>query len=310
MPPVSPGGGSGARGLCIEARGVRRQAGSVSLLHGVTFTAYPGEVVALIGPSGAGKSTLLHCLNGYTPPDAGRVLYDGEDLYGARTRLARITGYVPQDDVVHASLTVESTLTYSMRLRQPAAALDAVCARVDEVLDLVGLTDRRHLKVARLSGGQRKRVCIGIELVADPGVLFLDEPTSGLDPALEEKMMTLFQSLARAGRTVLLTTHVMDSIDRVDHVSLLYSGRLAFFGSPAQALAYFRVNTMPDTYRRLGEESPDTWQARFQTSPLAEQARHRPRTARDGTDAVPAAVAPADPVEALLAKLEKEIHGG
>jgi ABC-type multidrug transport system ATPase subunit len=299
------------KGLSIEARRVCRTAGRVSLLSGVTLMALPGEVVALVGPSGAGKSTLLHCLNGNRAPDTGSVLYDGCDLYADRDLYLRHIGFVPQDDVVHLSLTAEASLTYALRLRRPELDSGAVEARVTEVLERLELTARRGLRVERLSGGQRKRVSIGMELVASPAALFLDEPTSGLDPALEEKMMDLFRSLAGEGRTLMVTTHVMDSLAQVDHLAVLYSGNLAFFGPPARALGYFGVGECSALFRRLPERSPAEWAEAFASGADAKAAALRTAPApRDGA-APPAAGAPPAPAagpEATIDAIERELE--
>lgn len=243
----------------IDARRVGVDIGRVRLLSGVSLVARPGEVVALLGPSGAGKSTLLSCLNGQRRPDTGVVLYSGEDLFSGRQRYVRAIGHVPQDDVVHLSLSVEACLVYALRLRLPELPDEEVIKRVHTVLDQLELAPRRDLLVGRLSGGQRKRVSIGVELVASPVVMFLDEPTSGLDPALEERMMDLFATLAREKRTLMLTTHVMDSLTRVDQLALLYSGRLVFYGPPASALAYFKVDEPKGLFARLPEKAPGEW---------------------------------------------------
>lgn len=268
---------SDSQGLRIDARGVSRSAGSVRLLTSIQFTVLPGEAVALLGPSGAGKSLLLHCLNGYRRPDEGTVLYDGLDPYEDPERFRYRVGYVPQEDIVHTSLAVDRTLDYALRLRRPDLDDGAVARRVDEVIDLLDLQQRRHVQVSRLSGGQRKRVSVGVELVAQPGVLFLDEPTSGLDPGMEERMMDLFRSLARQGRSVLLTTHAMESLDRVDQVALLYSGFLVFFGPVARLLEHFEVTEVGDAFRKLPNRSPFEWARHFTASSLAALAVERPR---------------------------------
>jgi len=197
--------------LPVEARGVTIRAGFKTIVSSVSFSARAGEVLAILGPSGAGKSTLFKTLNGSAAPGSGQVLYGGGDLYAKYDEFRARIGYVPQDDILHDALTPFDVLYYTGRLRMPAAAEDDVTGRVEEVLADGGALGARPRAGETPERRQRKRVNLGVELMTSPEVLFLDEPTSGLDPQLEEKMMELFQQLARGGRTVLVTTHVTES---------------------------------------------------------------------------------------------------
>ena len=166
--------------------------GTVRLLDGVSLTIRPNEFVGLLGPSGAGKSTLMDALNGMRPATAGQVLVNSLDLYRHLDSLKQQIGYVPQDDIIHRELTVYRTLYYVAKLRLSRdVSAEEVNRIVSEVMDLTGLSERRNVPVSQLSGGQRKRVSIAVELITKPSVIFLDEPTSGLDPATEEKIMLL-----------------------------------------------------------------------------------------------------------------------
>ncbi len=222
------------------------------ILRDVSLSVYPREFVALVGGSGAGKSTLLNAMSGFAPAD-GRVLVNGEDLYDNFAAYRSILGYVPQDDIIHGLLPVRSALTYAARLRLPDAAPSEIDARVNKVLAEVEMNDHAEKQVARLSGGQRKRVSIASELLAEPGLFFLDEPTSGLDPGLEKKMMYTMRRLADGGRTVLLVTHATANIDQCTQVAFMADGRLTYFGPPQEALGFFGATDFADIYTRLSQ---------------------------------------------------------
>ncbi len=236
------------------------------ILNDVCLSIYPREFVALVGGSGAGKSTLMKALSGVTPA-SGQVLVNGEDLYANFAAYRSILGYVPQDDIVHQHLTVTGALDYAARLRLPDATPAEIKARIDDVLGQVELKQHAAKVVHQLSGGQRKRVSIAVELLADPGLFFLDEPTSGLDPGLEKKMMHTLRRLADAGRTIILVTHATANIDQCDHVAFMADGKLAFYGPPKEALNFFNAHDFADIYSRLNypidpvqNPAPPQWQ--------------------------------------------------
>src|SRR5207245_1027548 len=193
----------------IDAQSLKKIGNNnITLLNNISIVVPPRKFIALVGGSGAGKSTLMDALNGLRPAQQGKVLYNGQDYYRNIATFSTQLGYVPQDDIVHRDLTVERALYYAAKLRLPSDfTKEQIKWRIDEVLEDVDMTDRRNLLVSKLSGGQRKRVSIALELLANPGVFFLDEPTSGLDPGLDRKMMTLLRRLADRGRTVILVTH-------------------------------------------------------------------------------------------------------
>ncbi len=226
---------------------------NVILLNDISLVIPPRKFVALVGGSGAGKSTLMDALNGLRPAHSGTVLYNGVDYYHNLAAFSTQLGYVPQDDIVHRDLTVERALYYAAKLRLPSDfTKEQIKWRIDEVLEDVEMTERRSLLVSKLSGGQRKRVSIALELLANPGVFFLDEPTSGLDPGLDRKMMTLLRRLADRGRTVILVTHATNNINACDSVCFLaQGGRLAYFGPPNEAKAYFEKADFAEIYSTL-----------------------------------------------------------
>ncbi|MGZ6367631.1 MAG: ATP-binding cassette domain-containing protein, partial [Ktedonobacteraceae bacterium] len=234
---------------------------NVILLNDISLVIPPRKFVALVGGSGAGKSTLMDALNGLRPAHNGTVLYNGVDYYHNLAAFSTQLGYVPQDDIVHRDLTVERALYYAAKLRLPSDfTKEQIKWRIDEVLEDVEMTERRSLLVSKLSGGQRKRVSIALELLANPGVFFLDEPTSGLDPGLDRKMMTLLRRLADRGRTVILVTHATNNINACDSVCFLaQGGRLAYFGPPNEAKAYFEKADFAEIYSTLEptKDQPD-----------------------------------------------------
>jgi ABC-type multidrug transport system ATPase subunit/pSer/pThr/pTyr-binding forkhead associated (FHA) protein len=244
------------------------------LLNDISLVIPPRKFVALVGGSGAGKSTLMDALNGLRPAQQGTVLYNGKDYYHHLAAFSTQLGYVPQDDIIHRDLTVEKALYYAAKLRLPSdMTKEQIKERIDEVLEDVDLKGRRHLLVSKLSGGQRKRVSIALELLANPSVFFLDEPTSGLDPGLDRKMMTLLRNLADKGHTIVLVTHATNNINSCDYICFLAAGgHLAYFGPPNEAKTYFGKTDFAEIYSALepteaNPNIPAEAEARFKASP-------------------------------------------
>ncbi|HEY3027591.1 MAG TPA: FHA domain-containing protein, partial [Pyrinomonadaceae bacterium] len=230
----------------------RSGGGKIKLLDDIDLTIQPNEFVGLLGPSGAGKSTLMDSLNGMRPATSGHVLINNLDLYQHLDSLKQSIGYVPQEDIIHRELTVYRTLYYVARLRLSRdVSTQEIDQIVNEVMDVTGLSERRDVPVAQLSGGQRKRVSIAVELITKPSMIFLDEPTSGLDPATEEKIMKLFRQIAESGRTVILTTHAMENVRLFDKLVVLMRGKLVFYGTPNEALTHVQATSFKDLYDKL-----------------------------------------------------------
>lgn len=249
--------------MALTARKIRVELGGSTILHNIDFEAGDGELIGVLGPSGSGKSTLLLALNGFRPADEGGVQLGGVDLYEKFDELRRDIGYVPQDDIVPTSLDVERVLKYAAELRLPDFSADEREGRVTGVLRKLDMADSRNQRVSTLSGGQRKRVSVGVELLARPAILFADEPTSGLDPALERSLTQSFQNLTEDGSTVVVTTHVMTSLELLDKICLLHGGHLAYFGPVDRIKDYFQVDDYADIYRRLDEHEPRDWRAKY-----------------------------------------------
>jgi len=228
------------------------------ILNDIDISIYPREFIALVGTSGAGKSTLMMALNGFARAD-GQVLVNGTNLYNHFDLYRTMIGYVPQDDIIHKDLTVANALRYAARLRLPPDTTnEEIEQRIDDVLEQVEMLGQKDQVVTSLSGGQRKRVSIAAELLAEPNLFFLDEPTSGLDPGLEKKMMHTLRRLADGGRTIVLVTHATANIVQCDHVCFLSQGRMVYFGPPEEALDFFEVTSgdFADIYAQLDDADP------------------------------------------------------
>jgi ABC-type multidrug transport system ATPase subunit/pSer/pThr/pTyr-binding forkhead associated (FHA) protein len=277
--------------VTLSARGVTVQVARRALIEDISLTIFPGELVGLMGPSGAGKTTLMSALNGYTLPAKGEVLLNGHSLYEHYPRFAPFLGYVPQDDIIHRSLTVGQALYYTARLRLPSDYRKAdIMARVRQVLQELGLEGVEDVLVGSpekrgISGGQRKRVNLAMELLTDPLVLYLDEPTSGLSSEDALLVVRLLRRLADAGRTILLTIHqpgpeVFRLLDNVVVVARdagkPQPGRLVYFG-PAypDAVRFFNPTTAakgstdlsPDeVLRGLAKQPTETWLSHYRAS--------------------------------------------
>jgi ABC-type multidrug transport system ATPase subunit/pSer/pThr/pTyr-binding forkhead associated (FHA) protein len=261
-----------APGVMLLALDLRQQAGRRRvILRNVSLVVEPHEFVAIAGASGSGKSTLLKALSGTRPASGGQVLLNDVPLYQNLDLLRREIGLVPQDDIVHRQLTVESAFSYAARLRLPRTlSAEQRRQRIEEAIDELGLQERRHTLIGRLSGGERKRVSIGVELLTKPPLFFLDEPTSGLDPATGHHTMTLLRKLADQGRTVVISTHVTRDIAMCDKVLFLTrGGRMAFFGTPDEALQYFGVSEIEQVYDLLeSDRDPEEWAQQFRRSEI------------------------------------------
>ncbi len=297
----------------IRARGLTVRAGGRAILDNVSLDIAAGEFIGVLGGSGQGKSTLLNALCGINPPSSGQISIGGIPL-SDRGRLREIgIGYVPQDDIVHKELTVTDAITYSARLRLklPAYQVQALVARV---VSRLGLAEHTAKRVADLSGGQRKRVSIAIELLAKPSVLFLDEPSSGLDPAMEESLMTLLQSLTLTKLTVICTTHVLQKAYLFDRILFLQGGKLVFAGNTDEARQHFLHDANDEV--NLAQSSPieriygllansdkgaSEWEHEFQSSAFANRAfPPLPREAVNKFDEVTSQTLRVGPVKTFL----------
>jgi ABC transport system ATP-binding/permease protein len=234
------------------------------LLSDISLTARPGTLTAVIGGSGAGKSTLARLIAGYTTPSAGSVTFEGHDIHNEYASLRSRIGMVPQDDVVHRQLTVNQALSYAAELRLPPDTSKADRTKVvSQVLEELDLTKHAHTRVDKLSGGQRKRASVALELLTGPSLLMLDEPTSGLDPALDLQVMTMLRQLADAGRVVLVVTHSLSYLDVCDQVLLVApGGKTAYCGPPDGIGDVMGTTNWAKIFSQVGAD-PDEANRRF-----------------------------------------------
>ncbi|HZZ80396.1 MAG TPA: FHA domain-containing protein [Gemmataceae bacterium] len=298
--------------LTLEARAVTVDISRKRLIENISLTIFPGEIVALLGPSGAGKTTLLNALNGYAPPTEGEVTLNHHSLYENYARFAPYIGYVPQEDIIHSQLTVFQALYYTARLRLPEDFGEAdIRTRIAEVIRQLGLEGTEDVLIGSperrgISGGQRKRVNLAMELITDPLLLFLDEPTSGLSSEDALLVMKHLRSLADAGKTVLLTIHQpsLEIFQLLDNLAVIgkdinsqLPGALAYYG-PAypDAIEFFSPSdakpSNPDgVLRGLAGDAVSQWVARYKESPyhrkyIQERAGKKPTGARTVSDAI------------------------
>jgi ABC transport system ATP-binding/permease protein len=260
--------------LRLDACNLVYKVGNLKLLHNISLSVLPEEFVTIVGVSGAGKSTLLNALSGFRPATRGSVFVNGHNLYQNYDAYRTNLGYVPQDDIIHLDLTVQQALDFAARLRLPPDISAPERRRqVQQVLEDLELLEQSKTLVKNLSGGQRKRVSIGVELLTKPSLFFLDEATSGLDPGTELQMMRLLRRMATQGRTVILVTHTTKNLSLSDLVVFLAKGgRVAFFGPPQDALTYFEVQEFDEIYIKVEEErSPEEWALQYQESPYYQQ---------------------------------------
>lgn len=272
----------------VEVRGLNKWVRKdLNILEDISMVLQPREFVVVVGQSGGGKSTLVDAIAGYRPATHGQVLVNGVDVYQNFDAIRNIIGYVPQKDIIHNELTVFEALDYAAQLRMPSdTSKEERHARIHEVLEELDIAHRADVQISGLSGGQQKRVSIGVELLTKPGLFFLDEPSSGLDPGTETALMQLMRRLADQGRTITLITHATKNVLLADKVVFLArGGHMAWFGPPDEALDYFnhyrsererqlRPMEFDDIYALLADSSkgmPEDWAARYEQHPAYQE---------------------------------------
>ncbi|ORB41555.1 ABC transporter ATP-binding protein [Mycobacterium paraseoulense] len=254
-----------ARSGGLEVRNVKYVVDNgKQLLDDISLIARPGTLTAVIGGSGAGKSTLARLVAGYSTPSSGSVTFEGHDIHTEYASLRSRIGMVPQDDVVHRQLTINQALGYAAELRLPPDTSKADRANVvAQVLDELDLTKHADTRVDKLSGGQRKRASVALELLTGPSLLILDEPTSGLDPALDYQVMTMLRQLADAGRVVIVVTHMLSYLDTCDQLLLVApGGKTAYCGPPDQIGAAMGTTNWAKIFTKVGAD-PEEANRRF-----------------------------------------------
>ena len=248
----------------LQLTNVAYKIGSARILDEISLTLFAGELCALIGPSGAGKSTLIKLLLGINEPDAGDILLDGRAIQAGPS-----VGYVPQDDALHVSLKVRQALKHTAKLRLPGLSAAQRERKIKTVCAQLGISDQMGQRIKHLSGGQRKRVSVALEMLVQPTLLILDEPTSGLDPGLEAALMAQFAKLAGSDRIVLVSTHTMQSLSLAQSLLVMHRGCLVYFGSPSDALLFFYVDNFNAIFPQLDTHPVHEWQEKYRLSGMA-----------------------------------------
>jgi ABC-2 type transport system ATP-binding protein len=230
----------------VAVTGLHKSYGSYEALRGIDFEIEAGEVFGLLGPNGAGKTTTVEILEGYRPRDGGAVSVLGEDPQRAGLGWRERIGVVLQSSAMYQNLTVAESL--ALFAGYYARPLD-----LERVIELVGLGEKRRARVRTLSGGQKRRLDLGLGLIGDPEILFLDEPTTGFDPAARHAAWEVIRSLRSLGKTILLTTHYLDEAEQLsDRVAVLREGQIVAIGRPAELSGEAPATEI--RYRRDGEE--------------------------------------------------------
>ncbi|MBP1327098.1 ABC-type multidrug transport system ATPase subunit [Leucobacter exalbidus] len=282
--PATLTGGLEVRGLEFTVEGGKK------LLRDITFDAGRGTLTAIVGPSGAGKSTFARAVSGLTKPSGGQVSFDGVDVHAQYDRAKSMIGMVPQEDVIHGQLKLLPALRYAAKLRLGSDVTPAEReAHVQRALAQLDLEAHIHTRISKLSGGQRKRASVALELLTEPAFLILDEPTSGLDPALDRQLMSEFRALANGGRTVLTITHSVACLDVCDQVLVLVPGGApAFIGSEQSAFAYFNTidwSNIFDLLKNDPQGCADRWLASVEARALAVEHSLKPAQPVPDTEA-------------------------
>lgn len=255
-------------GFSVEANNVCKVVGKGKnkkyINSNISFSINAGEFVAIIGGSGAGKSTLLNCLSGMSSLSSGSVTVGGDDLTTNYRYLKELIGYVPQNDIVYTELTLYKMLYYSAKLRMPKDYTKSEIEDcINNAINAVELDGYRDVKIGNLSGGQKKRASIAVELLSAPKLFFLDEPTSGLDPGTESNLMMMLKQMTASGRTVVLVTHTPLNLSLCDKIVVIgKGGRLCYCGKPEDAFPFFEADSYVDVYKKINNES-EFWESRF-----------------------------------------------
>lgn len=267
-------------GIALEIHDLNKdvpaKGGKKTILDKVSLSIEPNEFVAIIGGSGAGKTTLMTAMSGFDSKVTGRVYCNGTNLRENFQTLKNIIGFVPQQDIIYENITLKKMLYYTAKMKMPEDTSTAeIDARIEEVLGMVELSEHKDTYIRRLSGGQKKRASIAVELLANPGLFFLDEPTSGLDPGTEEHLMRTLSKLSKEQeKTIIMVTHTINNLDLCDKVIIMgYGGRLCYCGSPAGIKDFFQTDDFVKVYDIITAD-PKGWESRFRMSGINQVSEH------------------------------------
>lgn len=244
---------------------IRKDGAEIPLVDRVTIRVPKGHFMAIVGPSGCGKTTLLKTIAGLNPESGGALFWDERNLSEDGDFSPSEIGYVPQFSIAYDPLTVDESVEAATRLRVRSASTEELDHRIDRVLEETGLSPISDRQVKVLSGGQKRRLGLAMELVSDPKLLLCDEVTSGLDPRSEREIVRLLHDLSRKdGRIVLSVTHSLAHLELYDSILVLHEGRVAFHGPPEKLTHYFSVTDTEEVYPRLATQPSDRWHTSWQ----------------------------------------------
>lgn len=255
------------QGISLDVRNVNKFVGKnkKQILTNVNCEINSNEFVAIIGGSGAGKSTLMNAISGFDKNMTGQVYCNGIPLHQNFNLLKNLIGYVPQQDIIYENLTLRKMLYYTAKMKMPPdTGKQEIQRRIDDVLTMVELLEHQNTYIRKLSGGQKKRASIAVELLADPSLFFLDEPTSGLDPGTEKKLMQTLSKLSKSqGKTIVMVTHTTQNLHLCDKVIFMGpGGYLCFCGTTEQAKMFFDTDDLVNIYNMIAE-NPRMWAEQF-----------------------------------------------
>lgn len=259
-------------GIALEIHDLNKdvpaKGGKKTILDKVSLSIQPNEFVAIIGGSGAGKTTLMTAMSGFDSKVTGQVYCNGTNLRENFQTLKNIIGFVPQQDIIYENITLKKMLYFTAKMKMPQdTSNEEIDERIEEVLGMVELSEHKDTYIRRLSGGQKKRASIAVELLANPGLFFLDEPTSGLDPGTEEHLMRTLSKLSKEQeKTIVMVTHTINNLDLCDKVIIMgYGGRLCYCGSPAGIKDFFQTDDLVKVYDIITAD-PKGWEMKFRMS--------------------------------------------
>ena len=251
--------------LAISARGIEKTySNGVKALKKMDLSIPSKSLIAIMGPSGCGKSTLLKTLNGDSPASEGKVYLFDQELLSNYDYLKTQIGYVPQDDIIHQKLTVKQCMFFTAKLRLENSTDSQIEDKINSILQDLNILHIKHNLISEISGGQRKRVSIAVELLTEPLILFLDEPTSPLDPQTVEDFLNILKKLSEKGTTVIMVTHKPEDLEYMDEVIFMAEGgNIAYYGDSKNYKDYFKVNTAVSVFAQISGDTASFWVKKY-----------------------------------------------